>query len=237
VTDPPKRFFDLWFVQANHVIKEVPYHVVTDWIAQGRAVADDQVKPSGTAEWYPLGTVVAFQPYFPKSGHLAEDAYEAMAPVEMDIEWPKGAGVEEEDVDMIPLIDISLVLLIFFMMTTTVAAISRISVPEMTNAVQISESDVLRIDMDWQDGKVVYGLGVGTGAPAAEDDNLSSDVELSQRLDEHLRGMQVRPRVRIAAHGDIPYYLVEEVMKGLDRRQEKGQISEYAVEVNERAKP
>src|SRR5689334_10200094 len=109
MSDQPKRFFDLWFFQANNVIKEVPFHVVTDWITQGRAVPDDRVKPSGTADWYPLGTVVAFQPYFPKPGRLADDAYEAMAPVEMDIEWPKGAGVEDEDVDMIPLIDISLV--------------------------------------------------------------------------------------------------------------------------------
>jgi hypothetical protein len=56
-------------------------------------------------------------------------------------------------------------------------------------------------------------------------------------MDEHLRGATVPPKVRIAAHGDIPYYLVEEVMKGLDRRRERGQISEYAVEVNERARP
>jgi len=237
-SDQPKRFFDLWFIQANNVIKEVPYHVVTDWIAQGRAVKDDQIKPSGTAEWYPLGAVVAFEPYFPKPGHQAEDAYEAMAPVEMDIEWPKGSGVEEEDVDMIPLIDISLVLLIFFMMTTTVAAISRISVPDMTNAFTIeSNPDVLRIDMDWKNNGVVYGLGVGTAAPAAEDDNLASDVELSVRLDERLKGMTNPPKIRIAAHGDIPYYLVEEVMKGLERRREKGQISEYSVEVNERARP
>jgi biopolymer transport protein ExbD len=238
MSDQPKRFYDLWFVQANNVIKEVPFHVVTDWITQGRAVPDDRVKPSGTADWYPLGTVVAFQPYFPKPGRLADDAYEAMAPVEMDIEWPKGAGVEDEDVDMIPLIDISLVLLIFFMMTTTVAAISRISVPDMTNAVTIeSNPGVLRIDMDWKDGKVVYGLGVGTAAPVPEDDNLSSDVELSVRMDDRLKNVTIPPKVRIAAHGDIPYYLVEEVMKGLDRRQERGQISEYAVEVNERARP
>jgi biopolymer transport protein ExbD len=146
--------------------------------------------------------------------------------------------VEEEDVDMIPLIDISLVLLIFFMMTTTVAAISRISVPDMTNAFTIeSNPDVLRIDMDWKDQSVAYGLGVGTAAPAPEDDNLTSDVALSVRLDERLRGVTVPPKVRIAAHGDTPYYLVEEVMKGLERRREKGQISEYSVEVNERARP
>ena len=65
MSDQPKRFFDLWFVAGEHVTKEVPFHVVTDWIQQGRAVPDDRIKPSGTSEWYPLGSVQAFQPYFP----------------------------------------------------------------------------------------------------------------------------------------------------------------------------
>ena len=55
MSDQPKRFFDLWFVQANTVTKEVPFHVVTDWIQQGRAAPADKVKPSGTADWYDLG--------------------------------------------------------------------------------------------------------------------------------------------------------------------------------------
>ena len=47
-----------------------------------------------------------------------------------------------------------------------------------------------------------------------------------------------RRKVRIAAHGDMPVLkCVEEVLKGLERRRVKQQISEYAVEVNERAKP
>jgi biopolymer transport protein ExbD len=235
MSDQPKRFFDVWFVETNTVMKEVPYHVVTDWVTQGRATVDDGIKPSGTAEWYPLGSVVAFQPYFPKPDHRPQDAAEAMAPVEMEAEWPQGTGEEDEDVDMIPLIDISLVLLIFFMMTMTVSAISRINVPSMMHATRLeSDPDVLRIDMDWRDGHVVYALGVGNGAPAAEDDNLTSDVQLGARLDARL-GTTTRPRVRIAAHGEVPYYMVEEVMTGLERRREKEQIESYAVEVSERA--
>ena len=238
MSDQPKRFFDVWLVQANNVVKEVPFHVVTDWISQGRAVPDDRIKPSGTADWYPLGTVVAFQPYFPQPERHAEDAYEAMAPVEMDFDWKREAKDEDEDVDMIPLIDISLVLLIFFMMTMTVAAISRISVPTVAHGINIeTDPQILRIDLDWRDGKAVYALGVGTAAPAPEDDNLASDVELSARLDERIRTLSEPPKVRIAAHGDIPYYLVEEVMKGLERRRERQQIRDYAVEVNERARP
>src|SRR5262245_4960743 len=234
--EQPKRFFDLWFIQANTVTKEVPFHVVTDWIQQGRAVPEDKVKPSGTNDWYGLGTVVAFQPYFPQpETNRPQDAAEAMAPVEMDFDWKKSAGDLEEDVDMIPLIDISLVLLIFFMMTMTVAAISRIEVPEMSRAMTIETNPrVIRIDIDLRDGKYIYALGLGTMAPAPEDDNLTSDVELKSRLDDRLRVVTTPPKVRIAAHGDLPYEVVEEILKALEERVKRDQISEYAVEVNER---
>jgi biopolymer transport protein ExbD len=236
MSDQPKRFFDLWFVQANNVIKEVPFHVVTDWVQQGRAVVDDRIKPSGTTEWYPLGSVMAFAPYFPKPEPEPGPPPEAIGPVEMEPDWPKPAGEDDDDVDMIPLIDISLVLLIFFMMTMTVAAISRIQVPEMAHAITIeTDPTILRIDLDMKDGQVIYAIGIGTANPAPEDDNLPSDVELKLKLDEKLQGMTTPPKARIAAHGDIPYEMVEEVLKALEARQEKGQIRDYAVEVNERA--
>ena len=128
-----QRFFDLWFVQANTVTKEVPFHVVTDWIQQGRAVAEDKVKPSGTSDWYPLGTVVAFQPYFPEpEPKRPAGRRRGHGPGRDGVRRGRSRTTDEdEDVDMIPLIDISLVLLIFFMMTMTVAAISRIQVPDM----------------------------------------------------------------------------------------------------------
>jgi biopolymer transport protein ExbD len=237
--EQPKRFFDLWFVRANTVTKEVPFHVVTDWIQQGRAAPEDKVKPSGTTDWYDLGAVVAFQPYFPQpEPQRPQDAAEAMAPVEMDFDWKREARDEDEDVDMIPLIDISLVLLIFFMMTMTVAAISRIKVPDMGNGTTIeTDPGVIRIDIDLRDGQYFYGLGLGTAAPAPEDDNLTSDVELKNRLDERLRVVTKPPKVRVAAHGDVPSGIVDEVFNALEQRRLKGFVSEVAVEVNERAKP
>ena len=238
MSDQPKRFFDLWFVQANTVTKEVPFHVVTDWIQQGRATPIDKVKPSGTADWYDLGAVVAFQPYFPEPDtRHPQDAAEAMAPVETEFDYKKPEEDLDEDVDMIPLIDISLVLLIFFMMTMTAAAISRIMVPEAENAFSIEANpSVLRVDIDLRDGQYFYSLGLGTLAPAPEDDNLTSDVELKARLDERLRVITVPPKARVAAHGDIPTGVVEEILNALEARRANEQISDVTVEINERAK-
>jgi biopolymer transport protein ExbD len=237
--DQPKRFFDLWFVQANNVIKEVPFHVVTDWLQQGRATGDDRVKPSGTADWVPLGSVIAFQPYLLQLVPIrAEDPAEALEPVEMDFDWKRREGEEDDDVDMIPLIDISLVLLIFFMMTTTVSALSRIMVPPMSHVSTIDTNPgVIRIDIDLRDGDRVYSIGLGNQAPTPEDDNLRSEDQLKERLTARLEVVTEPPKVRIAAHQDVPYKYVEEVMKSLESKKSLNQIREYTVEVNERARP
>jgi biopolymer transport protein ExbD len=234
----PQRF-DIWFTAANKVIKGIPYDVVADWIQQGKVATEDRLKKSGSDDWALLDSVPAFKPYFaPSEEHRPQDVAEALEPVELDLDWKKTSGDEDDDVDMIPLIDISLVLLIFFMMTTSVAAISRIKVPEMANAVSIETNPgVLRIDLDQRDDRIYYSIGLGTQAPTAEDDNLESDVELLARLDERLKVAVIPPKVRIAAHRKIPFKVVLEVMSSLERRKRQNQISEYAAEVNERGTP
>jgi len=111
-------------------------------------------------------------------------------------------------------------------------------VPEAANAFTIDTNPgVLRIDIDLKDGQYVYTLGLGTAAPAPEDDNLTSDVELKIRLDDRLRAVTIPPKARVAAHGDVPNGVVEEVLNALEDRRVKRQITEVTVEINERAKP
>jgi biopolymer transport protein ExbD len=234
-----RETFDVWFVGTNTVYKSVPYRVVNDWAQQGRLGADDMLKPTGAADWSKVGASLLFGAYLPSSEErTVGDVAEALAPIELDFNWKRRHEDEDDDVDMIPLIDISLVLLIFFMMTTTVAAISRISVPTMENAVKIDTSpEILRIDIDRVEGKPVYAVAKGTAAPADGDADLIDDVKLMQRFDEALKSYHNEaPKVRIAAHGDLPYEVVERVMHELDSRRERGLISEYHIEVNERAR-
>ena len=109
--------------------------------------------------------------------------------------------------DMIPLIDISLVLLIFFMMTMTVAAISRIQVPD--DAQRLRHSNRTRMSCGStstsRDGQRVYALGIGTSSPAPEDDNLGSDVELIDRLDARLRTLTEPPQGPDRGPRRLPY--------------------------------
>src|SRR5215470_9995950 len=116
-----RRFLDVWIVESNTVYREVPFTVVADWVQQGRLLEDDMLRPSGTAEWSRVGGSPDFAPYLPKAEPFrAEDQAEALEPVQLDFQWKKSReGEGDEDVDMIPLIDVSLVLLIFFMLTAT----------------------------------------------------------------------------------------------------------------------
>ena len=234
----PKKFFDVWFVQGNSVYKEVPYHAVVDWVQQARLGADDMIKPSGTANWFKLGNLPLFQEYLPQpETQKVGDAAEALEPIELDFNWKRRHDDDDDDVDMIPLIDISLVLLIFFMMTATVASISRIAVPGMVNASKIDTSrGALRVDIDMSSGTPVYAVGLDTAAPLDEDANLKDEVQLFAQFDKHLQNIQVLPKVRIAAHGELPYDVVEKIMNGLDRRRQQGVIAEYHIEVGEKAK-
>jgi hypothetical protein len=114
---------DVWVVDSETVYREVPFTVVADWLQQGRLLGEDRVRLSGQQQWHNIAAVSALKPYLPgKEPPQASDRAEALEPVELGLHWKRPREEENEDVDMIPLIDISLVLLIFFMMTASVTS-------------------------------------------------------------------------------------------------------------------
>lgn len=226
--------FDVWFVAADTVYRGVPYGVVTGWAEQGRVAADDKVRPAGTEQpWTRVGdhALLADFLFRPRPAAPA-DAAERLQPVEMDI--GRRFEEEDEDVDMIPLIDISLVLLIFFMMTTAVAALSPVNVPDMHYASELSkDADALTVHIDKRaDGDVFFAIRVGDRLDP-KDNNLATPEEMLVRLDVRLTEAQRPPEVRIACHRELPRSWVRDVARELHRRKEKDQISSYTAEVNE----
>ncbi len=231
-----EKFFDVWFLSNNSAMKRVPYHVVADWLVQGKILVTDKIRPSGSEGWQLVSNVPELMAYLAPVETKVADVAESLSPIEMDFS-PKRLEEEDDDVDMIPLIDISLVLLIFFMMTAAIASVSRIAVPDTSNGAAVeTDPGIIRIDIDWKDERAVYSLALGSQNPLPEDDNLSTDVELYAKMDERLAKVTVPPAARIAGHNKIPYEIVEEVMKSLDRRVKRGQISDYSIEVNDRGR-
>src|SRR5262249_24724442 len=118
-----KRLQDVWIVEINTVYREVPFAVVTDWLMQGRVLPEDRVRLARSTTWHTHEKWPVFAPYLPRPAPVAaEDQAEALEPVDLGFDIPTRLEDEDEDVDMIPLIDISLVLLIFFMMTASISS-------------------------------------------------------------------------------------------------------------------
>jgi biopolymer transport protein ExbD len=226
-----RKFLDVWIIDANLVYREVPYTVICDWIQQGRLLEEDRLRPSGTSEWFPLATMPAFTPYLPKAEPLRpDDQAEALEPVQIDFAWKRPHGDDDDDVDMIPLIDVSLVLLIFFMMTATVASAAFIiNVPPAKQSTELSNDP----DSYWigisrlPDNSVMYMLGEGDSLPAEEDRKLT-ESQVIQRLKARLRHPVP---VHIKAGVDVPYGLVKQVTADLADSKRRGLITKINADV------
>jgi biopolymer transport protein ExbD len=117
------RLLDIWIVETNAAYKAVPFETTANWLQQGRLLGEDRVRPSGTPTWYRIDSIAALQPYLPQpEPERVEDEAEALEAMDAEFTYKRPGGDEDDDPDMIPLIDISLVLLIFFMMTAAMQA-------------------------------------------------------------------------------------------------------------------
>jgi biopolymer transport protein ExbD len=233
--------FDVWLTATNRVYRAVPYDVLTDWLQQGRIVGDDRVRPEGAGDWLPVAASPGFAPYLPVPGAAAaEDRAEALEPVQFDIPASRRALDEDDDVDMIPLIDISLVLLIFFMMTATVAVSGAdIPTPLVREGVEISRTDAntLWVGIDRSEGgRAVYSVGQGDRPPDDRDRGLTLEQALD-RLDGKIRSIASHygVSVRVAAHKQIPFGTVQQLTAELEKRRGSGRVMEIKAEMNQRS--
>jgi biopolymer transport protein ExbD len=214
-----RRFLDVWIVESNTVYREVPYEVVSDWIQQGRLLADDMLRWSGKADWFKLGSAPIFAAYMPKvETFAAEDQAEALEPVEMGFSWKRRGEEEEDDVDMIPLIDVSLVLLIFFMMTGTVAAgIGLFDVPLVQHGVNINRDFWVGIKTDDQGNPKEFSIG-------QEEKKLKDAKDWDSflpMLKEHIDGLQRRVEVTIDADKQLKSGHIRRLLVELEKRRDK----------------
>lgn len=231
-----KNAFDVWIVAANTVYKAVPYNVVTDWVTQGRLLADDRLKLSGTEQWVRLGDTAAFATFLPRqeSGASSADHAEFVESMEAEAFEHSHAGEgEDEDVDMIPLIDISLVLLVFFMMTATVVS-ELANVPKTRYAFALNNAKVwVRIEPRGAGSPPSYSIGEGEKTAAADDRNLS-EAQVIRAVEHRLATSNGRGfDVRIVADQELPIELVQRLINELSQRKKDG-IASVTAETTEK---
>jgi biopolymer transport protein ExbD len=227
MSDNKPRFLDVWIVETNTVYKEVPYAVVSDWVQQGRLLEDDMVKPSGTRDWMRLGDSPGLQPFLPKAEpHRPTDQAEALEPVVLDFSYKKRADEEEDDPDMIPLIDVSLVLLVFFMLTATAATMAAtVPTPQTEYGDMADDPKALRIDVTRdQEGSPVYALGVGDGPPGPE---VHTQAAVLEQLRDRLNRTQGQVDLVINADKDLPARVARDLLLALRAERFRGKISKH----------
>lgn len=236
-----ERKYDVWFLASETVYKNVPYGTLTDWAEQGRVGASDKVRLAGTEKWGSAGSeplIADFLLHHGRAGSsLGEDTPESLAEIDLGRDAPLHHEEEDDDVDMIPLIDISLVLLIFFMMTSAVASMSPVPVPELKNTGELS-ADVHAITVviaKKATGEVALSLSIGEKTHP-DDDNLRTIEEAMRRLDDRLRTTSKPPEVRIACDKVLERSWVKDVAHELNKRKNKDQIASFTAEVNEAKK-
>jgi biopolymer transport protein ExbD len=226
-----RRFLDVWIIESNTVYREVPFTVVVDWVQQGRLLEDDMLRPSGTAEWYRLGDSPEFAPYLPRAEpYRVEDQAEALEPVELDFRWKKPHPDEDDDVDMIPLIDVSLVLLIFFMLTASgVGAAAFIPTPAADYGALSSNAEEIKLNVNLEGDEEprvpVFSLSIGNNSPTKENSNLRTRDELLSRLKTYLDGTTGPVEVTINAHRDVKSGLVRDLTAALESEPFRSRIA------------
>lgn len=238
MADPKKFFFDVWLSQGKTVYRDVPYEVVTDWLQQGRLLGDDRIRPAGAEQWFPIADVPAFAGFIPKAEPLRTDEKaEALEPLEMGFAWGKQEEQEEADPDMIPLIDVSLVLLIFFMLTSTVAAVtSKIKVPEVKYVQEITaNTKFIWIGIEFYGPELPARYIVrleGDKHQKLAELNLTGEQAV-QKVEEILENQTI-PEVRIAADKQVNFDLLKDLYVKLEKQKAKGKINKINVEVGEK---
>jgi biopolymer transport protein ExbD len=217
---------DVWLVEPNTVYKDVPFTVVADWIQQGRLLEEDKVRASGGAEWRTVASVPAFAPYLPRPEPFrAEDEAEAREPIGLDFGWKKPHHDPEEDVDMIPLIDVSLVLLIFFMMVTPgIGAASFILKPGTVHGETYDDPRIIWIGIDYKGPTPerrapVFYVGEGKKGAEKENSDLATLDELIERLTVVI-GDRSKVEITINAHTDLPESVVRKMLVKIQEKPE-----------------
>jgi biopolymer transport protein ExbD len=213
--------------------------VVTDWAQQGRLLEDDKVRATGTTGWLRLAEVPAFNVFLPRAEpYRAEDQAEALEPVQVDFTWKPRPSEDDDDVDMIPLIDISLVLLIFFMMTAAVGSASGLFATPRAEYVSLkSDPEMWWIGIHYNPNSPPERYSLGKG-DADQGVDYPSREALIVGLGEGLKGRSRPVDIRVRADWQLPCDVVTQSLAvDLERLKKQGKLSKFYIEVSQKEGP
>jgi biopolymer transport protein ExbD len=157
----------------------------------------------------------------------ADDQAEALEAVHLDFAYKRPADDEDEDVDMIPLIDVSLVLLVFFMLTASAVAMAGfVETPEVDNGLMADNQAGLHIDVTADaDGNPVFALRAGEKPAEEEEKDLHSMAAVLDRLRARLMKTTGSVELQINADKKIRSKVTRDLVLGLRAEPFRSRIS------------
>ena len=134
------ELMDLQIVALNKVYNRLALGTILQWVIEGRIAPDDRIKPAGAAAWQTVAEMPLLAARLPQgllsartpSGQPSVDD-EAEQDVDDAAGWTvrrKKPIMEDAEMDMTPMIDVTFQLLIFFMLTNNLANSAPILLPE-----------------------------------------------------------------------------------------------------------
>ena len=142
-----KRNMDVKIVTGGQekVYGRVPFAKLAELVSKGQISPQSFVRQSGTQEWFPITEVPSLSTQLPPSmltpapataATATATATESAIPADIEEEFggdwalkPSAKQPEDAEMDMAPMIDVTFLLLIFFMLTNSLANPSPMEVP------------------------------------------------------------------------------------------------------------
>ena len=111
----------------------------------------------------------------------------------------------DEELDITPMIDVTFLMLIFFMVASTMQGTPDLPVPPSEVGIGVNEKQAVLLTLLQDEGEPVIRLGDGPTAPIGEMSEVASHIE---------RGVaEQKVNVVIKADRDLPAGFVEQVVK------------------------
>ena len=213
---PDAKYYDVWIIKANQVIREIPAATIVQWIEERRLVVRDKIRPAGTADWFEVGQHPSLVNTLPQKENPETEILEP--PFHS---YQKHQGVDD-DIDMIPLIDVSLVLLVYFLMSTSSlgsGTSTKLPIAEYASVQGIKDQAWIEVE-----NNKAYTVGFAERKKDQTTKFESQDKLIAYLQDEIKKGQGFK-EVTVYAPGDISAGTIRTLVTSIEKSFGKDEIS------------
>jgi len=213
---------ELKIVSLDRVYGPVSLEQLVRLAAEGRVCAQDLVRKAGAQTWHRVADVPAIAASLPqepirKSLAAGSDSVDLGLDADSGRITPRPRQQDEATMEMAPMIDVTFLLLIFFMLTNSLANPSPMDVPKAMHGrgVTLEGQQLILID-----GQGKYYLGDN----AAQDNLVESLDSLVVEVQNNASSSEAALDVIVSAHIQAKYSQIREMVERLGQLEGIGRV-------------